>query len=83
MNRYRKVEVNMGVDDDSWEHFIEDAEKLLGELDDLPERAEDFADGVRECLEGMVEWARENEHVTEKMWNALYRTQDGVAKWQR
>jgi len=83
MAKYKKVKTNIDGDDDDWEHFIEDAEKLIDTLDDLPERAEDFADGVREKLESMVEWARENAHVTEKMWNALYRMQDGVARWQR
>lgn len=84
MSRYRKVETNMGdVDDESWEQFVQDAEKLLDTLDDLPERAEAFVDGVRERLEGMIEWARENEHVTEKMWAALYNMQDGVSRWQR
>ena len=81
MSRYRKVEVNMDVDDDSWEHFIEDAEKLLRDVDDLPERAEEFADGVRERVEGMIEWARDNEHATDKMWSALYNMRDGVARW--
>jgi len=82
MATYRKVQTNMAPDP-SWEEFVEDAEKLLDGLDDLPERAEDFAEGVRERLEGMIEWARDNEHATEKMWSALYNMQDGVARWQR
>lgn len=85
MATYKKVKTNIhDVDDDeSWDQFVEDAEKLLDALDDLPERAEGFVEGVREQLEGMVEWARENEHATEKMWKALYNMQDGVGRWQR
>ena len=81
MATYRKVRTDM-ASDDSWEQFVEDGERLQGDLDGLPERAADFADGVREQVEGMIDWARENEHVTERMWSALTNMQDGVGKWQ-
>ncbi len=66
-----------------WEEFVGEAQDLLARLDDLPERAEDFADGVRERLEGMIEWAKEKEHVTEAMQSALGNMESGVARWER
>ena len=69
--------------DESWEEFVTDSEHLLATLDDLPERASDFADSVRERLESMIAWAREREHATPRMWTALRNMQDGVARWSR
>lgn len=66
-----------------WQQFVEDAEELLGRLDDLPSRAEDFAEGVREKTTGMLEWARENEHVTDRMTTALDNMIEGVSRWER
>lgn len=81
MATYRKVRTNIHDDDDSGAQFIEDAETLLGQLDDLPERAADFAEGVREKLEDMIEWARDNDHATDKMWQALNNMRDGAMRW--
>lgn len=66
---------------DEWEAFVSNAEELCARLDELPERAADFADGVRERLEGMIEWAREHERVTERMVTALDNMANGVARW--
>lgn len=67
----------------NWEDFIADCDTLLEELDELPERAEDFADSVREKVSGMRGWVEENEHVTEKMVTALHNMIDGAARWNR
>ena len=82
--KYRKVKTDMTAppdDDSEWDNFIEDAEGLVGMLDDLPERAEEFAGDVRERLESMIEWARDNKHATPKMWQTLYNTRDAVGRW--
>lgn len=64
-----------------WEDFLERANTLLSDVDDLPERAEEFAEGVREKTSGMVTWAEENKHVTDKMEIALSNMQDGAGRW--
>lgn len=66
-----------------WADFVERANGLLEDLNELPERAASFAEGVREKVEGMISWANENEHVTEKMDAALGNMQGGVDKWLR
>jgi hypothetical protein len=70
-------------DMEDWEEFIEEGESLLTRLDDLPDRAADFADSVREKVEGMVGWAREHEQATDRMWGALENMSDGVRRWER
>ena len=64
-----------------WVLFVDQCDDLLCSLDDLPERAEDFADGVRTTIEGMRNWAEDHEHVTEKMQTALENTTFAVEKW--
>jgi len=66
-----------------WEEFLDNAEQLLADVEELPDRAEDFADSVKEKVEGMVDWARDNEHVTGPMETALDNMAAGVARWQR
>lgn len=69
--------------DCGWKTFVEDAQELLCGLDELPDRAEDFADGVRERVEGMVAWAQEEHHVTPWMIEALERMATAVGRWIR
>ena len=66
-----------------WSAFLADAKTLLDGLDDLPDRAEDFADSVRTKLWGMMEWAEEARHVTPAMEEALENMEAGVRRWQR
>lgn len=68
---------------EEWEEFVAEATDLLGTLDDLPERASDFAEGVREKLTGMIEWATDKEHVTPAMQTALENMEAGVSRWER
>lgn len=65
----------------NWEEFVEECDRVLDRIDDLPERAEDFADGVREKIEGMRSWSTENEHVTEAMSDAVENIDGGVGRW--
>lgn len=62
---------------------LELADDILADLDELPERAEDFRDSVREKVEGMRDWILENEAVTEKMETALENMKTGVDRWLR
>ena len=66
-----------------WEDFVAACDDTLADIDDLPERAEDYGDSVRETIKGMKEWAEENEHATPKMIAAQERIQEGVSKWLR
>lgn len=64
-----------------FEEAIEYAEEILSDLDNLPERAADFAESVREKVEGMKDWMEEHQTVTEKMVTALENIRAGVDKW--
>lgn len=55
--------------------------ELLSDLDELPERAEDFAHSVKEKVEGMEEWIDSNSAVTERMQGALLNMRGGVDRW--
>lgn len=66
---------------EDWEKFVSDGERLLRVLDGLPDRAADFVSSVRDRVEGMIEWARDNEHVTDRMEDALANMRDGAARW--
>jgi hypothetical protein len=57
------------------------AEEILTDLDDLPERAEDFKESVLEKVTGMKDWIEEHQAVTEKMATALQNIRAGVDKW--
>lgn len=76
-----------GFDDDAdegdTEAFIEKCESLLGDLDDLPDRATDFADSVREKVESMRAWVERNGRVTARMTSALENMAEGLEKWRK
>lgn len=55
--------------------------ELLSDLDDLPERAEDFAHSVQEKVESMSEWIDSNSTVTDRMSAALENIRRGVDRW--
>ena len=64
-----------------WEEALELCEEIEDLLGDLPERAEDFAQSVGEKVDSMREWIEENEHVTEKMVDALENMKEGSERW--
>jgi hypothetical protein len=66
-----------------YEESIELADDILSDLEELPERAEDFRDSVREKVEGMREWMMEHEAVTDKMVSALQNIRNGLDRWLR
>ena len=69
--------------DGSWQGFRDQCLALLARCEELPERAEDFAGSIIEKVEGMAEWAEENEHATEAMRHALENMADAVERWLR
>lgn len=50
---------------------------------DLPERAEDFADSVKERAEGIRDWIIEHNHVTPAQVSALENMREACVKWMR
>ena len=66
---------------EDWEAFVEDAESSIAMCDEVPMEGGDFADSVRAKLEGMAEWARENERVTDAMQTALDNMTGGLSSW--
>lgn len=55
--------------------------EILERLDDLPQRAERFSEGVREKTEGILSWISEHEHVTDRQSDALENMLRGIKKW--
>lgn len=66
-----------------WAAALEEIDEAESMLDDLPERAEDFADSVRETLSSIRGWIEENSHVTPAQESAISNIEAGIGKWQR
>ena len=69
----------MGLMD--WQNFVDQCENVLQDIDDIPERGEDFAESVREKVEGMMYSAKDRQSVTDNMADALENIADGVSRW--
>jgi len=63
------------------EEYLSLANETLSRLDELPDEAADFADGVREKLEGMVKFMEQRDVCTEKMAAAIENMASGVDRW--
>jgi len=66
-----------------WEEQVERIDDLLGELDDLPEAADDFAGSARSFLEGVKRWAKEHQHITDAQIAGVERWENGLDGWRR
>ena len=64
------------------DRVIQQAEALLDDLVNLPDRAGEFKSSVREKTESMLKWINDNQHVTEKMAAAIANMAGGAKKWQ-
>jgi hypothetical protein len=60
---------------------LELCSEILGLLDDLPDRAEDFAASVEEKVQSMQEWIEEHGDCTANMGTALENMHAGVLRW--
>jgi hypothetical protein len=58
-------------------------DRILGRIEDLPERAFEFGASVEERVTSMRRWIDEKKHVTPKMQASLENTLAGVKKWLR
>jgi len=61
--------------------FDERCSVVLAKLADLPERAEDFAEGAEAKVVSMCAWAEESGFATEKMANAVENIGAGADRW--
>ena len=66
---------------EDWEDVVEFCEGILSDVDELPERAGDFAESVRDRVEGIKEFIEENRRFTQNQYDALANMHNGVHKW--
>lgn len=64
-----------------WERSLEQCEAILEAIDDLPERAADFAASVQEKVESISDWIEGHETVTSAQAAALDNMERGVHAW--
>lgn len=60
---------------------IDLCERILTDIDEIPERGWDFAESVREKVEGIKDWVLEHDTVTEPQADSLKNMEEGVGKW--
>jgi len=58
-------------------------DRILGRIEDLPERAFEFGASVEERVTSMRQWIDEKKHITPKMQASLENTYAGMKKWLR
>lgn len=63
------------------ENAIDQCDAILENIDELPERAEEFGESVRQKVESMKMWIEENDYVTEKIQNSLNNMEEAVLRW--
>ena len=56
---------------------------ILADLEDLPEKAEEFVESVGEKVRSMRSYIEDNDRVTAPMLKALQNIRGGVDRWQR
>lgn len=70
-------------DECDWEDWLSTIRGAISMADDLPERAEDFADSVKEKLESIEVWVEENKHITDSQQNAVANMEAGIGRWMK
>ena len=66
-----------------WMEAVQLCDKILEDIEELPEQAEEFGEGVSEKVNGIKAWVTEQEYVTPKQMDALNNFERGVSKWKR
>lgn len=69
--------------DCSFEEALGLVDEIQDALGELPEEAEDFADGVEKRSQSIGEWVEKNNHVTPGQMTALQNMLDGCHRWIR
>lgn len=66
-----------------WEAFLDEANGVIALMEDLPERAEDFAGSCISKIEDIMDTVETRERVTEGQWQALDNMRSGAERWIR
>ena len=66
-----------------WEDALEEITEALGDLVELPERAEEFACSVQEKLQDIGCWIGDNQHVTDGQLAAISNMRSGIDRWMK
>jgi len=64
-----------------WAHRLDQCDEILSAIDDLPDRAADFAASVQEKVESIRDWIEAQETVTSAQCAALDNMERGVHAW--
>jgi hypothetical protein len=64
-----------------WEDALELCESILSDLEELPNHAFRFYEGIKGKVLSIQDWVEENEHITDKQAQALENMHEGVRKW--
>jgi len=64
-----------------WQKTAEKITEALSDLDDLPDRATEYREGVEPKLSSMLEWIEKNKHVTPPMVTTIDNMCSGIDKW--
>lgn len=68
-------------DDCDWEGALDEIDEALDDINELPDRAADFAESVEEKLRGIDQWITNASHVTDAQMEAIENIRDGIDKW--
>jgi spore coat protein CotH len=67
--------------DIEWYGAVDICEEIQELIEDLPERASDYATSIGEKVADMRTWIEENENVTQRQVDALRNMKDGCENW--
>jgi hypothetical protein len=62
---------------------LELARSILDDVEEVPEEGEDFAAGIQETTEGIMETIEEKDFVTPNQLRALVNMRNGLNRWLR
>lgn len=81
-NRNRNLDLDLDVSvPDSVAEAIEQCDRILSTVDELPEAADDFAAGVQETIRGIRDTISKTMRVTDKQQAALDNMESGCDAW--
>lgn len=70
-------------DECEWEDWLSTIRGAISDAGDLPERAEDFADSVKEKLGSIEAWVEEKKHITDAQQSAVANMEAGIGRWMK
>lgn len=64
-----------------WRLRLDQCDEIMDLLDELPERAEEFATSAMETVQDIAAWIQENRAITPRQCAALDNIQSGAERW--